>query len=401
MKMRYLTAGESHGRAITAILEGIPANLEITKEDIDRELARRQGGYGRGGRMKIETDKANVLSGIRGGKTLGSPITLQIENRDWINWKEVMDPFGDSGYSQEELVIKKETKIKHVKPKVTKPRPGHADLAGSLKYNHEDIRNILERASARETAMRVAVGAIAKTFLKNFGIEVVGHVLQVGTVALDKEVDMRLEDIKVKSESSPLRCVDEETSQKMIEEIDRCKEEGDSLGGIFEIRTTNLPVGLGSHVQWDRKLDARLTMALMSIQAIKGVEVGLGLEAGKRWGSKVHDEIYYNNKFYRTTNNAGGIEGGMTNGEPIILRAAMKPIPTLYQPLSSVDLETKEKFKASVERSDVTAVPAASVVGEAVVAFELAKAFLEKFGGDSMEEIKANYENYLAMVRER
>ncbi|TDX45409.1 chorismate synthase [Orenia marismortui] len=399
--MRYLTAGESHGKAITAILEGIPANLKISKEDIDRDLARRQGGYGRGGRMKIETDQVNILSGIRGGKTLGSPITLQIENNDWENWQDVMAAFGNSGYDQEEITIKKETKIKHVKPKVTKPRPGHADLAGSLKYNQEDIRNILERASARETAMRVAVGAIAKTFLRNFGIEFAGHVLQVGRVALDKELDIDLDEIRERSEDSPLRCVDKEVTQQMIEEIDQCKTEGNSLGGIFEIRTTALPIGLGSHVQWDRKLDARLTAALMSIQAIKGVEVGLGFEVGKRWGSKVHDEIFYEDRFYRKSNNAGGIEGGMSNGEPLVLRAAMKPIPTLYKPLSSIDLESKEEFKASVERSDVTAVPAASVVGEAVVAIELAKVFLEKFGGDSIEEIRINYENYLTMVRER
>ncbi len=399
--MRYLTAGESHGRAITAILEGVPANLNITKQDIDQELARRQGGYGRGGRMKIEKDQIKILSGIRAARTLGSPITLQIENKDWENWNEVMAPFGDGGYNQEEVVIKKEDKIKKVKSKVTKPRPGHADLAGSLKYNQGDIRNILERASARETAMRVAVGAVAKVLLKNFDIEITAHVLQIGQVALEEQVDLELDQIKSKSGASPLRCVDQTTTQAMIEEIDRCKGQGNSLGGIFEIRTTKLPIGLGSHVQWDRKLDARLSAAVMSIQAIKGVEFGLGFRAAQQWGSEVHDQIFYNQQFYRQSNNAGGIEGGMTNGEPLILRAAMKPIPTLYQPLSSVDLETKEEFKASVERSDVTAVPAASVVGEAVVAFELAKAFLEKFGGDSMEEIGINYNNYLESIEQR
>jgi len=399
--MRYLTAGESHGRAITAILEGVPANLAISKEDINLELARRQGGYGRGGRMKIETDRAKVLSGIRGGKTLGSPITLQIENKDWENWQEVLAPFGDSGYGQEELLIKKEDRIKHVSPKVTKPRPGHADLAGSLKYNQADIRNVLERASARETAMRVAVGAVAKRLLREFGIEITGHVLQIGEVGLEDEVNLDFDKLKQRSEASSLRCVNTEVTEKMRAEIDKCKESGDSLGGIFEIRTTVLPVGLGSHVQWDRKLDGRLTQALMSIQAIKGVEVGLGFKAAKSLGSNVHDQIFYNDSFYRTSNNAGGIEGGMTNGEPIILRAAMKPIPTLYQPLLSVDLETKKEFKASVERSDVTAVPAASVVGEAVVAFELAKAFLEKFGADNLEEIKANYTHYLEILKQR
>ncbi|WP_027340119.1 chorismate synthase [Halonatronum saccharophilum] len=399
--MRYLTAGESHGRAITAILEGVPANLKISREDIDYELARRKKGYGRGGRMKIESEKIKVLSGIRGGRTTGSPITLQIENNDWKNWEEVMAPFGNCGYDKGEISIKKENKIKHVETKVSKPRPGHADLAGALKYNQDDIRNILERASARETAMRVAVGAVAKVLLRNFDIEVGGHVIQVGKVSFDGEVNLNLEELKKISEDSPLRCVDQDTTEEMIEEIDRCKEEGNSLGGIFEIRTTPLPVGLGSHVQWDRKLDARLTAALMSIQAIKGVEIGIGFAAGKQWGSEVHDQIFYDSAFYRKTNRAGGIEGGMTNGEGLILRAAMKPIPTLYQPLSSVDLKSKETFKASVERSDVTAVPAASVVGEAVVAFELAKAFIEKFGGDSIEEMERNYNNYLQDIEGR
>ncbi|GAB6099050.1 chorismate synthase [Halanaerocella petrolearia] len=398
--MRYLTAGESHGQAITGILEGVPANLEITPEDINRELTRRQGGYGRGGRMKIENDLIDILSGIRGGRTLGSPITLQIKNDDWENWEEVLAPFGDCGYDHDEVEIKKENKIKRVEPKVTKPRPGHADLAGALKYNQDDMRNILERASARETAIRVAIGAIAKVLLGELGVEVTSHVIQLGSVGLE-DYQADFDEIKSKSTQSEVRCIDEDITQEMIAEIDDCKEQGDSLGGIFEVRTTKLPVGLGGHVQWDRKLDGKLAHSLMSIQAIKGVEVGLGFEAAKLPGSQVHDEISYDDSFFRQSNNAGGIEGGMSNGEPVVVKAAMKPIPTLYQPLSSVDIETKEEFKASVERSDVTAVPAASVVGEAVVAFELAKAVLDKFGGDSIEEVKDNYTNYLERLEQR
>ncbi len=399
--MRFLTAGESHGKAITAILEGVPANLEITPEDINKELARRQGGYGRGGRMQIETDQIEVLSGIRASKTMGSPITLQISNDDWKNWEDILAPFGDGGYDFDEVKIKKETKIKKVTPKVTRPRPGHADLAGSLKYNQTDIRNVLERASARETAVRVAVGAVAKTLLKEFGIEVASHVIRVGSVSFEQE-ELTLTEIKEKSSQSKLRCVDEKTTKLMVKEIDAVKEAGDSLGGVFEVRTSSLPVGVGSHVQWDRKLDGRLAQGLMSIQAIKGVEVGLGFEAASHRGSQVHDEIAYeNDDFYHTSNNAGGVEGGMTNGEPLVVKAAMKPIPTLYKPLDSVDLESKENFSASVERSDVTAVPAASIVGESVVAFELAKGLIEKFGADSIEEMKANYKNYLQMLKER
>ncbi len=399
--MRYLTAGESHGKAITGILEGVPANLEIKPEDINKDLARRQGGYGRGGRMKIETDQIEILSGIRAGKTMGSPITLQITNDDWENWEDILAPFGDGGYDFDEVKIKKETKIKKVTPKVTRPRPGHADLAGSLKYKQTDIRNILERASARETAVRVAVGAVAKTLLKEFGIEVASHVIRVGSASFEQN-DLTLAEIKEKSSQSKLRCIDEATTELMVEEIDAAKEAGDSLGGVFEVRTSSLPVGVGSHVQWDRKLDGRLAQSLMSIQAIKGVEVGLGFAAASRRGSNVHDEIgYKDNEFYHTSNNAGGVEGGMTNGEPLVVKAAMKPIPTLYKPLDSVDLESKESFSASVERSDVTAVPAASIVGEAVVAFELAKGLIEKFGADSIEEMKVNYENYLQMLKER
>ena len=398
--MRYLTAGESHGRAITGILEGMPANVKIDKDEINLQLTRRQGGYGRGGRMEIEDDQIDIFSGIRGGKTLGTPISFQIENDDWPNWREVLAPFGDNAYHKDKIEIQKENKIKTVQPKVTKPRPGHADLAGALKYNQVDLRNILERASARETAMRVTVGAFGRILLKEFGIDFTSHVKRIGGIELN-ERELSFAEIREQSRRSEVRCVDEKITEKMIAEIDDCKEEGNSLGGVFEVRTTKLPAGLGSHVHWDRKLDAKLAQALMSIQAIKGVEVGLGFDAAKERGSEVHDEIAYDDEFYRLTNNAGGFEGGMTNGEPIVIKAAMKPIPTLYKPLSSVDLATKEKFKASVERSDVTAVPAASIVGENVVAFELAKAFLAKFGGDSLAEIKDNYTNYLNRLEQR
>lgn len=399
--LKYLTAGESHGKAVTAVIEGLPANLEIEPEDINYELARRQGGYGRGGRMELENDTVEILSGIRANQTLGSPVTFQIKNKDWINWQEIMSPEGDGGYDKEKVVIEKDEKVKEVTPKVTKPRPGHADLAGSLKYDQGDIRNILERASARETAARVAVGAVAKKLLKEFGIKVISHVVQLGSVEADEQ-GLSFVEIENQVDNSPVRTLDEQAESEMIEDIKQAKKAGDSLGGVFEVVTTPLPVGLGSHVQWDRKLDGRLSQALMSIQAIKGVEVGLGFAAAGKPGSEVHDEIYYQDgRFQHQSNNAGGLEGGMTNGESLRLKAAMKPIPTLYKPLESVDLETKEEFKASVERSDVTAVPAAGVVGEAVVAIELAKAWLEKFGGDSMAEIKQNYKNYIHSLEER
>ncbi|SJZ86009.1 chorismate synthase [Selenihalanaerobacter shriftii] len=397
---RYLTTGESHGKAVTAVIEGLPANLKLTPKYINNELARRQGGYGRGGRMKLENDQVEIMSGIRANYTLGSPITFQIKNKDWVNWQEIMSPTGDGGYDQGEVKIKKDKKVKRVEPKVTKPRPGHADLAGSLKYDQQDIRNILERASARETAARVAVGAVAKQFLREFGIKVISHIVQIGSIKAEDK-DLAVNQIIDNVDSSPVRTLDAQAEEEMIAEIKNAKEEGDSLGGVFEVVTTNLPIGLGSHVQWDRKLDGRLAQALMSIQAIKGVEVGLGFKAAGKPGSQVHDEIIYKSEFKHKSNNAGGIEGGMTNGEPLRVKAAMKPIPTLYQPLESVDLETKEKFKASVERSDVTAVPAAGVVGEAVVAIELAKAWLEKFGGDSMAEVKRNYESYIESLKNR
>jgi chorismate synthase len=384
--LRYLNAGESHGPRLTAILEGIPAGLPLTQDHIDLELARRQLGYGRGERMKIEQDKVEITSGVRGGLTLGSPITLNIANRDWENWQQVMAI--EAGASDAK--------------KVTHPRPGHADLAGGIKYAQRDLRNVLERSSARETAARVAVGAVCKQLLHGFYISVVSHVVEIGGVRA-KDSGLTPQQIMEAAEKSPVMCTDESAATEMMELIDKAKAEGDSLGGVFEVIVTNPPVGLGSYVHWERKLDGRLTKALMSIQAIKGVEVGLGFETGRRFGSQVHDELFYNadlHRFYRKTNNAGGIEGGMSSGENIVLRAAMKPIPTLRKPLSSVDILSKKPFPAAKERSDTCAVPAAGVIGEAVVAFELSQAMLEKFGGDSLEEVKRNYAGYMEQVGE-
>ncbi|GAB6274674.1 MAG: chorismate synthase [Peptococcaceae bacterium] len=416
--MRYLTAGESHGPVLTAIIEGLPAGLAVSEECIDQQLARRQEGYGRGGRMQIERDRVKFLSGVRGGITTGNPVTLQIENRDWANWQEVMAPGKEARLAQRV---------------VTRPRPGHADLAGALKYGHQNIRNVLERASARDTAARVAAGSVARRLLEELDIEIVGQVVRIGPVALlkkdkiretggsleahfknemgkagqqaekVKKINMWLKGLRETLASSPTLCLDQETNLAMQKEIDLARAKGDSLGGVFEIYAFGLPPGLGSYAQWDRRLDTRLAAALMSVQAIKGVEIGAGFACAALAGSAVHDEIFFSPErgFYRLTNNAGGLEGGVTNGEPIILRAAMKPIPTLNTPLRSVDLISKEPFAAAVERADVCAVPAACVVGEAVVAWELAKACLEKFGGDSLNEIKANWANYLAYLEVR
>lgn len=423
--IRYITAGESHGKGLTTILEGVPANLQITSEYINRELARRQKGYGRGGRMKIETDAVEIISGVRFGRTIGSPIAMFIENKDWKNWQQVMSS---------EIVVFHELPIPDARNvPVTRPRPGHADLSGAIKYNQQDIRNILERSSARETAARVAAGAVAKRLLEEFGIRVYSWVTEIGSVSGHWPVvsgqpevtgsiyysslltgHASLLELFDMSESSDVRCPDGNATEAMKKRIDEARSNGDSLGGIFEIVVSGLPVGLGSHVQWDRKLDARLCMALMSIQAIKGAEVGLGFETARIPGSKVHDEIAYSGQssmvsgrqndsasgFYRKTNHAGGIEGGMTNGEDVVLRAVMKPIPTLYKPLASVDIESKESFEATIERSDICAVPAASVVGEAVVAIEIANAMLDKFAGDSMEEMKRNYDSYMEYVKD-
>lgn len=380
---RYLTAGESHGPQLSAIIEGLPAGIHLTAETVNHDLARRQQGYGRGGRMKIEKDTAELLSGVRWGETLGSPVTLVVKNRDWENWLEKMSPLPEH---------------RDDSSAVTRPRPGHADLPGVLKYHHNDVRNVLERSSARETAVRVAVGGVARALLAEFGILVGGFVTEVGGVCASPP-DEPLKVLWQRSAASEMFCYDKSAEEEMKLAIDAAKVAGDTLGGVVEVQVLGVPVGLGSHVHWDRKLDARLAMALMSIQAIKGVEVGIGFEAARRPGSQVHDEIYYHDGFCRDTNNAGGIEGGMSNGEPIVLRAAMKPIPTLYKPLRSVDMRTHEAFEATVERSDTCAVPAALVVAEAVVAIEVANALLEKFGGDSIVEIRRNIEGYREQIR--
>ncbi len=390
--LRYLTAGESHGPQLTAIIEGLPAGIPVSAEGINSDLARRQRGYGRGGRMKIETDTVEILSGVRWGETLGSPVTLVVVNRDWENWCEKMSP---------QAVYRDDTCA------VTRPRPGHADLTGALKYDHADVRNVLERSSARETAVRVAVGAVAKQLLGEFGIRIGGYVSAIGGVLVPPPC-LPFEQLWRIAAESELFCCDRMYEEPLKKAIDAAKTAGDTLGGVIEVQVLGCPAGLGSHVQWDRKLDARLAMALMSIQAIKGVEVGLGFGVAERPGSEVHDEIFYDvakleggalSPVYRATNNAGGIEGGMSNGEPIVLRAAMKPIPTLYKPLRSVDMRSHEPFEAAVERSDTCAVPAALVVAEAVVAMEVASAFLEKFGGDSLTEIRRNYSGYCEQVR--
>jgi chorismate synthase len=385
--LRFLTAGESHGKGLTGIMEGIPSGLGLSAEDIAPDLGRRQSGHGRGGRMKIEQDRAEIMSGVRWGKTIGSPITLFIVNRDWQNWDKGMSP---------------DRADKDSISSVTRPRPGHADLAGALKYNHEDIRNILERSSARETAMRVALGAVAKKFLSAFGTSIGSYVTAIGGVSCSVSgINLRTDEfagVFARAESSLVRCPEEDISDRMIERIDDALKNGDTLGGIFEVFVTGLPIGLGSHIQWDKRIEGRLSIAVMSIQAIKGVEIGMGFGMAEKLGSEVMDEIYYggavNKGFYRKTNRAGGIEGGMTNGMPVVIRAAMKPIPTLRKALRSVDLFSKEPFEAAYERSDTCAVPAAAVVAEAMTALVLADAFLGKFGGDCMEEAIRNFKAY-------
>lgn len=395
--LRYFTAGESHGPCLTILIDGVPAGFPIDIAKINHDLWRRQQGYGRGGRMLIEKDEAQIRSGIRWGETLGSPVALGIENRDWKNWTKKMSPSPDD----------RDDKIA-----VTKPRPGHADLTGVLKYDRRDIRDILERASARDTVSRTAAGAFAKQLLAPFGIRVLGYIRSIGAVTANLD-GLSYEETYARAEESPVRTADSAAEEKMIALIEACKKEGNTLGGIFEVVALGLPPGLGTHTQWDKKLDGRLAQALMSIQAIKGVEVGLGFEMARRRGSQVHDEIFFDPEkmvsegtprivptgFYRGSNNSGGTEGGMTNGAPLVVRVAMKPISTLMSPLQSVDLRTKQSADASVERSDVCAAPAAAVVGESVVAFELANALLEKFGGDSLREIKRNYENYLEQIK--
>lgn len=391
--LRYFTSGESHGKGLVAIIEGLPAGLFIDINLIKSYLFKRQMGYGRGKRMSIEKDSIDIVSGVRAGYTIGSPIAIYIENKDWQNWHDIMDPF--TGRSD---------KV------VTMPRPGHADLSGGIKYDHHDLRNVLERASARETAIRTAVGAIANLFLNAFNINLYSYVISIGNVKINSDTlplrtlgDAYLKKLNEISDSDAymMNIPDLSVSKKAVKLIEKVKNSGDTLGGVFEVRATNVPIGLGSYSQWDRRFDARLAGALMSIQAIKAVELGNGIENASRLGSMVHDEIFYKPKkgFYRKTNRAGGIEGGVSNGEEIIVRAYMKPISTLYKPLHSVDILTKRPVKATVERSDVCAVPAASIVGEAVVALELAKAIMEKFGGDTIEDMKANYKAYILRVR--
>ena len=381
--MRYITAGESHGPELTAIIEGLPAGLPLTADDINKELIRRQTGYGRGGRMIIETDRVRITSGLRHGKTLGSPITLVVENKDWKNWTKVMGI---------EDVPEKQKKIR----RVARPRPGHADLVGGMKYRFDDLRNVLERSSARETTMRVAIGAIAKKILSELDIDVAGHVTMLGGIKASIPDGLTVAEIREKSEQSDVRVVDETVEQDIRDLIDETKKKGDTIGGVVEVLIGGVPAGLGSYVQWDRKLDAKIAQAVVSINAFKGAEFGVGFEAGVLPGSQVMDEILWdeNHGYTRRTNNLGGFEGGMTNGEPIVVRGVMKPIPTLYKPLQSVDIDTKEPYKASIERSDSTAVPAASVVAENVVATVVANEILEKFESDSFEELVNSVKEY-------
>jgi chorismate synthase len=387
--IRYLTAGESHGKALVGILEGMPAGIEISAEYINHQLWRRQQGYGRGGRMKIESDKVEILTGVRFGKTLGSPIALMIHNKDWQNWTDRMSPDSDGAGIE----------------KITIPRPGHADYSGAVKFGFDDLRNVIDRASARETAMRVALCAIAKKFLEDYGIFIGSHVLSIGTAVIINrlKIDQMImkfvglsqsaaSKVAKEADKSEVRMLDKSAETNAIRQIKQVKKAGDTLGGIFEVIITGVPIGLGNYVQYDRKLDGQLAQAMMSIQAIKGVEIGEGFSNAMKFGSQVHDEFKLKNeKIIRTTNHAGGLEGSMTNGEMIVLRAAMKPIATLAKPLKAVDLATKKVVESRYERSDVCAVPAASVIGEAVIAPVLANAFLEKFGGDSMEEISKRY----------
>jgi chorismate synthase len=391
--LRFTTAGESHGQALVSILEGMVAGLPLVVADIDSELARRQQGYGRGRRMKIESDHAELLSGARGGLTLGSPIAMLIQNRDWKNWQEIMDTAPREGDPDR-------------KRQVTRPRPGHADLSGMLKYDRDDARDILERASARETTARVAASAICKRFLREFGITVGSHVVHLGGVDARRPQTMP-RDVNAAADLSEVRTLDRDAEREMIARIDAAKAEGNTLGGIAEIICDGLPVGLGSHVSWDVKLDGRLAAALMSIPAVKAVEIGIGVESAKRKGSDVHDEIESDDtnvragRVRRRTNRAGGMEGGITTGEPLVLRAAMKPISTLMRPLGTIEMKTREPAQAVAERSDVTAVPAMGVIAEAMTAFVVAQAFLEKFGGDSLGETRRNYDGYIGALAER
>jgi chorismate synthase len=385
--MRYLSGGESHGPCLTGIIDGLPAGMELKKSDIDYQLARRQQGYGRGARMSIEKDRVEILSGLRFNRTIGSPLSLQIENRDWKNWKSLMAAEGAPPPDLSAL---------------TCPRPGHADLAGGLKYDHEDLRLVLERSSARETAMRVAVGTVGRILLENFGLRFFSHVVRIGEASACIEPEC-LPALAVQVEKSPLRCADPQAENAMLREIEQAGRGGDTLGGVIELYITGVPPGLGSHVHWDRKLDGRLAGALASIQGIKGVEIGAGFAAAQMKGSGLHDPVTFKDGqgIVRPSNRAGGLEGGVTNGQPLIIRAAMKPIPTLSNPLPSVDLKTGLDAPGAVERSDLCAVPSAAVVAEAVAAWELAVAFRSKFAGDFLEEVEAAFSFYMDRVSER
>ncbi|XRG80918.1 chorismate synthase [Rossellomorea sp. GAMAL-10_SWC] len=387
--MRYLTAGESHGPQLTTIIEGVPAGLPILAEEINVELRRRQGGYGRGRRMQIEKDTAQITSGVRHGYTLGSPIALVVENNDFKHWTNIMGPEPLDNLEYEG------------KRSITKPRPGHADLNGAIKYGFRDVRNVLERSSARETTVRVAAGAVAKKLLSELGITIASHVIEIGGVKA-KNLDYKnVEDLHNRAENSEVRCIDAEATENMKTLIDDAKQNGDSVGGIVEVVVEGMPAGVGSYVHYDRKLDSKIAGAIVSINAFKGVEFGIGFQAGSLPGSEVHDEIAYSEEqgYYRLSNRAGGFEGGMTTGMPIVVRAVMKPIPTLYKPLKSVDIETKEVYEASIERSDSCAVPAASVVAEHIVAWEVAKAIIEQFESDQLERLKRNIEDFREYAR--
>jgi chorismate synthase len=379
MSLRLITAGESHGPGLTCILEGLPAGLTLERDQINRDLARRQLGHGRGGRMKIERDQAEVTGGVRHGRTLGGPIALQVTNRDYANWEERMNPWPvDAAVAEVHL-----------------PRPGHADLVGTQKYGMTDVRNVLERASARETAARVAGGAVAKAFLRELGVEVFSHVIQITSVHAPRKEDLTPQDF-ANVDESPVRCLDPEATKSMVAEIDRLRKANESLGGVFEVRAFGLVPGLGSHVSWEERLDGRLGQAILSIQAIKAVSIGDGTEVAGLPGSQAHDEIFYDDQagYYRQTNRAGGVEGGMTTGAPLVVRASMKPLPTLTKPLRSVDIATHEPAEALRERTDSCTVPAAGVVGEAMVAFVLADAYRRKFGGDHIDDVRGSLRAY-------
>jgi chorismate synthase len=388
--LRFRTAGESHGAALIALVEGIPAHLPVDFEFIDNELKRRQGGYGRGGRMKIEKDHVRFLSGVRHGKSLGSPIAMMIENRDWPNWEEIMS-------------VREVSPAVSAKRRVTRPRPGHTDLAGSLKYDHKDARNILERSSARETAARVACGGLAKVFLRYFGIEILSHTTAIGNVRVPSGFVVSWEQLEAIRDDDLVRCVLPDVAQQMVREIESAQKDGDTIGGTFEVVGRGIPLGLGSHIAWDTRLDGRLAQAIMCVNAVKAVEIGEGVRVAYDRGSQAHDEIAYDSvqrRFYHLSNRAGGIEGGITNGEDVRVVGYLKPIPTLKKALRSVDMMSKEPFLAQHERSDTCTVPAAGVIGESMAALVLAEAFLEKFGGDSMEETRRNYEGYLRQLQQ-